>query len=419
MKKTVSVVSVVVLVVAACVAGMKTDKIVFNDATELTTASGGGAPPATNTTTVVFDQGVTVNGDGTGYSTYIGLDEGTDYALRTTDGMYEAKLLGNGRAAEFLWSGNEVSVLDGTYALYVMGSASSYFDDGTTSLTLTDGDTALRATKDVYTATLASGTEGSAGYFSDNNTYAEFADGTYAGQFNGPNSRTVYLADSGIAGVFADGTRSVYLADGMDCLQANYGGYLAYLSGDSYSAAGYFSDGTRSAWLADGMYAGQFNGPNSRTAYFADSSAAGYLSDGSRSVYISDGSDSLQASYNGLVVYLAGDTYGAAGYFSDGTRYARFGDGMYAGEFYDGVQTAYLADGTYAVNASSGDIHAADDVVLDMDDASGMGTSWHEWAIGGTQDSDDNWRMGVVDSNLVVQVRVSGAWVNATVFSRP
>ena len=209
MKKTVSVVGVVVLVVAACVAGMKTDKIVFNDATELTTASGGGAPPATNTTTVVFDQGVTVNGDGTGYSTYIGLDEGTDYALRTTDGMYEAKLLGNGRAAEFVWSGNEVSILDGTYALYVMGSASSYFDDGTTSLTLTDGDTALRATKDVYTATLASGTESSAGYFSCNNTYAEFADGTYAGQFNGPNSRTVYLADSGIAGVFADGTRSV------------------------------------------------------------------------------------------------------------------------------------------------------------------------------------------------------------------
>jgi len=419
MKKVLGVVSGLVLVVAVCMAGVKTDKIVFGDDTELTTAAGGGAPPATNTSTVVFSQGVTIEGDVPGYSTYIGLDEGTDYALRTTDGMNEAKLLGNGRAAEFLWSGNEVSVLDGTYALYVTGTAPSYFYDGTTALILTDTDTALRATKDAYTATLASGTEGSAGYFSDNYTYAEFADGMYAGQFSGPNNRFVYLADSSIAGTFYDGSRSVYIADGTDSLQASYNGFVAYLSGDSYSAAGYFTDGTRSAKLADSMYAGQFEGPNSRMAYLADGFAAGYLSDGSRSVYIADGTDSLQASYNGLVAYLAGDTYSAAGFFSDGTRSARFGDGMYAGEFSDGMQTAYLADGTYAVNASSGDVHAADDVILDMDDASGMGTSWHEWAIGGAQDSDDNWRMGVVDSNLVVQVRVNGSWVNATVFSRP
>ena len=419
MKKVVSVVSVVVLVVAVCMAGVKTDKIIFGDDTELTTASGGGAPPATNTSTVVFSQGVTVDGDVPGYSTYIGLDEGTDYALRTTDGTYEAKLAGNGRAAEFLWSGNEVSVLDGTYALYVMGSASSYFDDGTTSVTLTDTDTALRATKDVYTATLASGTEGSAGYFADNATYAEFADGTYAGQFNGPNSRTVYLADGSIAGVFADGMRSVYLADGMDALQASDGTFQAYLSGWSYSAAGYFTDGNRSAKLADSMYAGQFDGPNSRTAYLADGSTAAYFGDGSSSLTISDGNAALLATMNGYEASLASTTDMVAGRFTDGTRTVRLADGMYAGEFTDGMLTASIADGTYALNASAGDVHAADDVILDMDDASGMGTSWHEWAIGGAQDSDDNWRMGVVGSNLVVQVRVSGSWVNATVFMRP
>jgi len=419
MKKVLGIVSGLVLVVAVCMAGMKTDKIVFNDATELTTASGGGAPPATNTTTVVFSQGVTIEGDVPGYSTYIGLDEMTDYALRTTDGMYEAKLLGNGRAAEFLWAGNEVSVLDGTYALYVTGSASSYFDDGMTSLTLTDGDTAMRASKGVYTATLASGVEASAGYFSDTATYAEFSDGTYAGQFSGPNSRFVCLADGSVAGSFYDGTRSVYLADGMDAVQANHGGFVAYLSGDSYSAAGYFTDGTRSAKLADSMYAGQFDGPNSRTAYFADGSTAAYFGDGSSSLTIADGSDALRATMGGYEVSLASGMDMAAGRFTDGTRTVRFADGTYAGEFTDGMQTAYLADGTYAVNASVGDVHAADDVILDMDDASGMGTSWHEWAIGGAQDSDDNWRMGVVDSNLVVQVRVSGAWVNATVFSRP
>lgn len=57
--------------------------------------------------------------------------------------------------------------------------------------------------------------------------------------------------------------------------------------------------------------------------------------------------------------------------------------------------------------------------ILDMDDAAGTNTKWTEWAIGGTQDTDDNWRMGVVNSNFTIQVRVSGTWTNATSFTRP
>ena len=58
-------------------------------------------------------------------------------------------------------------------------------------------------------------------------------------------------------------------------------------------------------------------------------------------------------------------------------------------------------------------------LILNMDDAAGTDCTFAEFAIGGTVDTDANWRMGVVASNLVIQVRVSGAWTNATTFTRP
>ena len=68
------------------------------------------------------------------------------------------------------------------------------------------------------------------------------------------------------------------------------------------------------------------------------------------------------------------------------------------------------------VNAGGGNDYA---VVMNVDDAQGTDTTWVEWAILGMRNADNNWRMGIVDSNLVVQVRVCGNWTNATEFARP
>ena len=56
---------------------------------------------------------------------------------------------------------------------------------------------------------------------------------------------------------------------------------------------------------------------------------------------------------------------------------------------------------------------------LNMDDAAGADCTEFEWVINGQDDANGNWRMKVINSNLVVQVRVDGTWTNATQFARP
>ena len=65
------------------------------------------------------------------------------------------------------------------------------------------------------------------------------------------------------------------------------------------------------------------------------------------------------------------------------------------------------------------DAAAGAHLIATMDDAAGTDCTMVEWAIGSNADQDGNWRMGIAESNLVVQVRVSGVWTNATAFQRP
>lgn len=60
-----------------------------------------------------------------------------------------------------------------------------------------------------------------------------------------------------------------------------------------------------------------------------------------------------------------------------------------------------------------------DSVLMEMDDAAGTNCKIIEWAIGGNQNSNGNWRMSVVSSNLSIDVRVAGVWTNAWEFTRP
>lgn len=138
------------------------------------------------------------------------------------------------------------------------------------------------------------------------------------------------------------------------------------------SVGGYFTDGTRKAWVIRNPYAFETDG-----GVFVDGAVGGYD------------------------VYIGVD---------EATDYAL--------RTTDGTRTVALSGNSLAIEAS-GDSKLDGDVIHPMTDAAGTAADWHEWAVGGSQDTDGNWRMGVVNSNFVVQVRVSGAWTNATQFVRP
>lgn len=55
-------------------------------------------------------------------------------------------------------------------------------------------------------------------------------------------------------------------------------------------------------------------------------------------------------------------------------------------------------------------------IAMPMDDAAGTNTRWSEWAVDGQTNTNGNWRMGVVNSNFVIQVRQSGVWSNVVMF---
>jgi hypothetical protein len=80
------------------------------------------------------------------------------------------------------------------------------------------------------------------------------------------------------------------------------------------------------------------------------------------------------------------------------------------GTSYDYTFTPYEPDSEVETGGSS---------LLNMDDASGLGAEWQEWVIGGAQNSNGNWRVGVVNSNFVIQVRDNGHWMEAVEFGRP
>ena len=58
-------------------------------------------------------------------------------------------------------------------------------------------------------------------------------------------------------------------------------------------------------------------------------------------------------------------------------------------------------------------------ITMPMDDAAGANTTWSEWAVAGATNAAGNWRMGVVNSNFVIQARGSGGWTNGVEILKP
>lgn len=100
----------------------------------------------------------------------------------------------------------------------------------------------------------------------------------------------------------------------------------------------------------------------------------------------------------------------AAGWVCDGER-----PSTDPGELSDQVE----ANATAIAQLSAGKIDKGASVTMPMDDEAGTNTRWSEWAVSGQSDTNGNWRLGVVNSNLVVQTRETGGWSNVVMFLKP
>ena len=67
----------------------------------------------------------------------------------------------------------------------------------------------------------------------------------------------------------------------------------------------------------------------------------------------------------------------------------------------------------------TGKVDKAVSIAMPMDDEAGANTTWSEWAVAGATNAAGNWRMGVVNSNFVIQARGSGGWTNGVEILKP
>jgi hypothetical protein len=78
---------------------------------------------------------------------------------------------------------------------------------------------------------------------------------------------------------------------------------------------------------------------------------------------------------------------------------------------------------SYMSSGDIGTVASTNNIIYGGDDASGVNGGYYYFAIGGldsvAQTNNGAWRVGIVNSNLTFQVRVSGAWTNSASFTRP
>ena len=99
-----------------------------------------------------------------------------------------------------------------------------------------------------------------------------------------------------------------------------------------------------------------------------------------------------------------------AGWICDGTR---------AGTDAESLAEQVSANAGAIAGLSVQKLDRGESITMPMDDAGGTDTRWSEWAVEGQADTNGNWRMGVVNSNFVIQARQSGGWSNAVMFLKP
>ena len=99
-----------------------------------------------------------------------------------------------------------------------------------------------------------------------------------------------------------------------------------------------------------------------------------------------------------------------AGWVCDGTR---------AGTDAESLAEQVSGNASAIEGLSAGKVDKNASIAMPMDDAAGVNTTWNEWAVEGHADTNGNWRMGVANSNFVIQARQSGDWSNAVMFLKP
>jgi len=100
----------------------------------------------------------------------------------------------------------------------------------------------------------------------------------------------------------------------------------------------------------------------------------------------------------------------AAGWVVDGTKVG--GDAESVAE-----QVAVNAAAIAVLETGKQD--RGESIAMPMDDAAGTNSKWSEWAVGEQSNTNGNWRLGVVNSNFVIQVYQAGSWSNAVMFLKP
>jgi len=428
MKKVLSVVGGAILVALGCMAGVQTDKIVFGDDTEMTTAAAGGSPPATNTTTTTFEQtltvpelqgastsGLTVSGAGTSavnqdYVEQDGLVDGEPW-YQSDDGLYNI-FYNDAVGTDWLLDLASNGTSGGSPPLYDYSGASPI----ATWSAVWEGDAPAPTVSD--NPEPAKSIDLDAGTFSyDATTGQEIVNyQTMAGMGYGD----AYLASNQTwtgANTYDTDSIQTFTYTGFDYCRMDGANYYVEFPFESSATMWGAANDVRIYYDGTDLVIDSMDVTANDEVEFTDFDAVNV----ENKLAIKEGANAVATLEAYTAIFTIKDAsagtrlqFADSSYMTIGER-GMFVDGEVAGlDVYMGVDEA-----TDFALRTEGDVNFDSDVVVEMDDAEGTGTSWQEWAIGGAQDTDENWRMGVVNSNFVVQVRVSGVWTNATAFQRP
>lgn len=473
MKKLIGILGGLVMATSVCVAGVQTDKIVFGDNTVQTTAGGSSTPPATNTTTVVFDHGYEVrNGElsvslATNDAAIVATNSfGTMKVLNPVNGLGLRLEVGGGlnwlvdlgspggsfNAPFYVANGAQslsVKIGDGSNA-NVPGGKAAIDTWGPVFIRAFNDGAALIVTNETKSANAHIGGNaviaGRAGDFvfeggnqaNGRGMFATYAPWTWEAAFASPGH------SSGAAGYVSDGTRTVEFADGTYAVDVTAGNTRL---GDIYEASGlkwaspasfalYWPNGNTFMNLVHGMSWDQVNIFNAagQQLVFAGTMGNGdpvhelYVAGDKRididGYYLDAGGNAPSVYWGGTNGGLCRDVVSPGGgnnslHFSDQILYDDSQIWRSEGTATNGLQIVNYQTATNLIASPVSDVSLDHDLIHPMSDAAGTGVDWHYWTAGAAVTNEGSWRMGVLNSNFVVQVRMSGAWTNATVFMRP
>lgn len=491
MKKWIVVVAGGMIGAAAGMAGVQTDKIVFEDNTVQATAGGGGAPPGTNSTTVLFDHGYEIrNGEtsvmlatsnaalfatnslgklslmnpANGLGLRLQVEAGFDWLvdLGSPGSGFDGPLyVSNGQKALSvkLGDGSNANVPGGKAAIDAFGPVFIRASNDGAALIVTNESKSASA--HIGGSAVISGQAGdlvidAANQGNGRGLFAAYAPWTWEAAFASPGHA------SGAAGYVSDGTRTVEFADGTYALDVTAGD--TRLAGNIYNgssqrwadinAAGAWSisDLNNNALLYGSSWSFQLNrgmgdksidvwnsyldaggdypvlywaGENAGKIYDAVGHAPSLSMDwANRRLHDANGNMALAWDEAGAYYLRVNNaewiTSGNPEYGS-GRLWQRAGYGAWQVETTatQGLEIVNFQTATNLIASPGTDVTLNHELIQPMSDAAGNGADWHYWSAGAAVTNNGSWRMGVLSSNFVVQVRMSGAWTNATVFTRP